>query len=69
MAITISDVAQEAGVSISTVSKVLNGWTTISPATKERVQAAIQKLNYTPNARAVNFARQNTMNIVFPNLS
>lgn len=65
MAITISDVAKEAGVSISTVSKVLNGWSTISPATKERVQTAIQKLNYTPNARAVNFARQNTMNIVF----
>lgn len=65
MAITISDVAKEAGVSISTVSKVLNGWTTISPATKEKVQAAIQKLNYTPNARAVNFARQATMNIVF----
>ena len=45
MAITISDVAKEAGVSISTVSKVLNGWTTISPATKEKVQAAIKKLN------------------------
>lgn len=65
MAITISDVAKEAGVSISTVSKVLNGWNTISPATKEKVQAAIQKLNYTPNTRAVNFARQATMNIVY----
>lgn len=65
MAITISDVAKEAGVSISTVSKVLNGWSTISPSTREKVQAAIQKLNYTPNARAVNFARKATMNIVF----
>ena len=43
MAITISDVANEAGVSKSTVSKVLNHWTTISPETVARVQAAIDK--------------------------
>lgn len=41
MAITISDVANEAGVSKSTVSKVLNHWTTISPETVARVQAAM----------------------------
>ena len=52
MAITISDVANEAGVSKSTVSKVLNHWTTISPETVARVQAAIDKLHYVPNARA-----------------
>lgn len=51
MAVTISDVAKEAGVSISTVSKVLNNWTTISPATTERVRAVMARLNYTPNAR------------------
>lgn len=65
MAVTINDVAREAGVSPSTVSKVLNNWTTISPATTERVHAAIQKLDYTPNARAVSFARQSTQNIAF----
>jgi DNA-binding LacI/PurR family transcriptional regulator len=65
MPITISDVAREAGVSTSTVSKVLNNWTTISPATIERVNKAISKLNYTPNFRAVSFARQTTQNIVF----
>lgn len=65
MPITISDVAREAGVSTSTVSKVINNWTTISPATVERVNAAISKLNYTPNSRAVSFARQTTQNIVF----
>lgn len=65
MAVTIREVAKEAGVSISTVSKVLNGWSTISPATQEKVRLAIEKLDYTPNARAVNFARQATMNIVF----
>ncbi|BCJ94879.1 LacI family transcriptional regulator [Anaerocolumna cellulosilytica] len=65
MPITISDVAREAGVSTSTVSKVLNNWTTISPATVDRVKHAIHKLNYTPNSRAVSFARQTTQNIVF----
>lgn len=65
MAITISDVANEAGVSKSTVSKVLNGWTTISDETIARVNAAIEKLNYIPNSRAVSFARQSTKNIVY----
>lgn len=65
MAITISDVANEAGVSKSTVSKVLNNWSTISPSTVDRVNAAIKKLNYIPNARAVSFARQSTHNIVY----
>lgn len=65
MAITISDVAAEAGVSKSTVSKVLNNWSTISPETTTRVQEAIKKLNYVPNARAVSFARQTTQNIVY----
>lgn len=65
MPITISDVANEAGVSKSTVSKVLNNWTTISPATVEKVNNAIKKLNYIPNQRAVSFARQTTQNIVY----
>lgn len=65
MSITINDVANEAGVSKSTVSKVLNHWSTISPETTERVNAAIKKLHYIPNSRAVSFARQTTQNIVY----
>ena len=65
MPVTINDVANEAGVSKSTVSKVLNNWSTISPTTVARVEAAIQKLHYTPNSRAVSFARQTTQNIVY----
>lgn len=65
MSITITDVANEAGVSKSTVSKVLNNWTTISPETVARVNAAIEKLHYVPNSRAVSFARQVTQNIVY----
>lgn len=65
MAITISDVAREANVSTSTVSKVLNHWSTISPETCERVFQAIEKLNYVPNTRAVSFAKGSTNTIIF----
>lgn len=65
MAITIRDVAAAAGVSVSTVSKVVNGWTSISAETTARVNAVIKELHYTPNARAVSFARKATMNIIF----
>jgi len=65
MRITIRDVAEKAGVSVSTVSKVINGWTTISAETTARVNAVIQELNFIPNARAVSFARKATKNIVF----
>lgn len=65
MAITINDVARAAGVSKSTVSKVLNNTGTISTETVSKVQDAIKKLNYVPNSRAVSFARQSTNNIVY----
>lgn len=65
MAVTISDVAREAGVSTSTVSKVLNHWTTISPATINKVNETIARLHYTPNSRAVSFASQKSKNIIF----
>ncbi|MBR1392030.1 MAG: LacI family DNA-binding transcriptional regulator [Lachnospiraceae bacterium] len=65
MAITIRDVAKKAGVSVSTVSKVINGWTSISAETTARVNAVIEELHFTPNARAVSFARRATKNIVF----
>lgn len=65
MGIKISDVAKEAGVSPSTVSKVINNWSTISPATKEKVHDAINKLGYVPNQQAASFARGSTKNIIF----
>lgn len=57
--------AREAGVSTSTVSKVLNNWSTISPETCARVRQAIEKLHYTPNAQAVSFAKGAAKNILF----
>lgn len=50
--VTINDVATLAGVSIKTVSRVLNGEAHVRPAMRERVREAVSKLNYTPNVAA-----------------
>lgn len=49
---TIHDVARVAGYSIKTVSRVLNGEPKASPATREKVMAAVAALNYSPNLSA-----------------
>lgn len=56
--VTSEQVAQLAGVSRATVSRVLNGSPRISAETKERVHAAIKELGYEPNIVAQNLARQ-----------
>ncbi|MCX7656093.1 MAG: LacI family transcriptional regulator [Treponemataceae bacterium] len=53
---TIQDVAQAAGVSVSTVSYVLSGTRPISAATKARVQEAMEKLDYRPHPHARSLA-------------
>ncbi|MBQ4312965.1 MAG: LacI family DNA-binding transcriptional regulator [Clostridia bacterium] len=50
--VTIKDVAQEAGVSIATVSYVLNNSAKIKEETKSKVLAAVEKLGYKPNSLA-----------------
>lgn len=60
MKITIKDVAKEANVATSTVSRVLANSDKISDKTKERVNAAIKKLNYTPNIIARGLANNKT---------
>jgi LacI family transcriptional regulator len=52
------DVAQRAGVSLATVSRVLNGSLTVKPQHRDRVQAAIEDLGYRPNRLAQNLRRQ-----------
>ena len=52
MSVTIKDVAREAGVSISTVSKILNSVPGISEATTRRVEEVMARLDYAPNSRA-----------------
>lgn len=50
--VSIRDVAKEAGVAISTVSKVLNHYPNVSEETKQKVNAAIAKLGFVPNTIA-----------------
>lgn len=50
--VTIKDVARESGVAISTVSNVLNNVDVVSDETREKVMAAVKKLNYIPNMNA-----------------
>lgn len=50
--VSIRDVANRAGVAISTVSKVLNGYPGVSDTTKQKVQRAIRDLNFVPNSVA-----------------
>lgn len=60
-AATLSDVAREAGVSLATASRALNGSDrVVRPELQERVLAAANKLGYTPNANAQAMARGST---------
>ena len=65
MAVTIYDVAKEAGVSIATVSKALNDSYTIPDQTKEMIREIADRLGYRPNARAKNFARRATGTVLY----
>jgi LacI family transcriptional regulator len=54
---TIRDVARQAQVSKTTVSRVLNGKPDVDPATTELVRAVVEEMGYVPSASAVNLAR------------
>ncbi len=56
--VTIKDVAKAAGVSISTVSRVLNGRQDVDAGTRARVLAMVKKLNYIRNQNASNLKQQ-----------
>jgi DNA-binding LacI/PurR family transcriptional regulator len=64
--VTIKDVAQAAGVSTQTVSRVINYRPDVSPETRERVQQVINDLGYSPNviARSLSRGRSNTLGVV-----
>lgn len=69
--VTIKDVAREAGVAFSTVSYLLNGTAPVAPETKQRILAAIEKLNYRPNLTARNLKKQrtNVIGLFIPDLT
>jgi LacI family transcriptional regulator len=63
---TLEMVAKEAGVSIATVSRIINGTAKVSAERKEAVDAAIAKLNFRPNAAARGLAlgKSNTIGVI-----
>jgi DNA-binding LacI/PurR family transcriptional regulator len=65
---TISDVAAHAGVGLGTVSRVLNGSSQVSDATRARVLAAIEALDYRPSplARGLSRGRSQTIGVLVP---
>jgi len=69
MPVTIKDVAKMAGVSPSTVSRVIADHPKISQATKDRVMEAMETLQYRPNAIARSLANQSTktLGLLLPN--
>ena len=67
---TIADVARRAGVSIATVSRVLNGTTPVVPETAERIRTAIAELHYVPRtaARVLASRRTDTLGLLLPEI-
>jgi LacI family transcriptional regulator len=68
--VSITDVAKAAGVSVSTVSRVLNDRADVASDTQERVLAVIDELGYTSNlaARSMRSRRKNLMGLVVPDI-
>lgn len=71
MASSIKDVAREAGVSIATVSRVINNVNVVNAETKKKVQEAIEKLNYSPNivAQSLKTQKSKSIGILVPDIS
>lgn len=69
--ITIRDVARQAGVSVATVSRVLNNSALVSPDTRDAVMKAVTQLGYRPNANAQALATQvsDTIGVVVMDVS
>jgi DNA-binding LacI/PurR family transcriptional regulator len=70
MAATLKEVAQLAGVSIKTVSNVINGFPHIRQTTRERVELAVAELGYTPNLTARNLrgGRSGAITLALPDV-
>ena len=70
MAVRLKDVAAMAGVSVKTVSNVINGYPHVSAATRARVEAAVEALGYLPNlqARSLRTGRSGVIALGLPRL-
>lgn len=68
---TLRDVARAAGLSVTAVSRYVNGSLTLPSETAARIDAAIADLNYRPNphARSLSLGRSNTIGLVIPDIA
>jgi len=65
---TIYDIAKELNITVSTVSRALNGFSAISDATKKAVVETAERLNYSPNklASSLKSGKTNTIGVIVP---
>ena len=61
--VTIKDIAREAGVSIASVSRALNGMDGISEENRSRILRVCERLSYTPNGLARSLVKRRTQTI------
>jgi len=68
--VTIRDVAREAGVSVASASRALNGHTNVAPETRDRINDAALLLRYVPHegARSLTRRRSDAIGVVLPDL-
>ena len=68
--VTIRDVAREAGVSVASVHRAVNGHLNVTAATRERVLAVVERLHYVPNngARSLVTRRTHVIGVLLPDL-
>ncbi len=68
--VTIRDVAREAGVSVASASRALNGNLNVAPATRQRIHEAARVLRYVPHegARSLTRRRSDAIGVVLPDL-
>lgn len=71
MPVTINDIAKKAGVSLATVSRVLNDSGYVKQETREKILSVIKELNYTPSAiaRSLSTSKTNTIGVIVPEIS
>ena len=69
--VTIQDVAKSAGVSVSTVSRVLNGKVDVASETQDRILSVIDDLGYTTNlaARSMRSFKKNMVGLIMPDIA
>jgi LacI family transcriptional regulator len=69
--VRIVDVARRAGVSVGSVSRVINEHPTVTPVTRERVKLAVRELGYVPNAIAgsLRSRRSKTIGLIIPDVT